>query len=353
MAENIRIDSHKLIYHPEVVARWMKGENIYPIELEITLTGACNHRCIFCAYAYRKYNSDRLDTELLLDNLREVSSKGVRSVVYAGDGEPLLHKDAPDIINKTKEFGLDVAMSTNGVLFTPEISKECLKSLTWMRFSTAGIKEDTYSKIHRGKSEDLQKVLFNMNAAVECKKKNQLKTTIGVQLLLLPENKEEVVQMTKEMKRIGVDYFTIKPFSHNPQNEHLIQVDYKEMMEIEKEIKNLETEDFKIYFRAHTMKKLEQSRCYTRCWALPFMVYIDEKGSVYPCGRISGRVEFQYGNLYERSFCEIWESEQKREAFHKLFCMDLDENCGKVCRMDEMNRYLNELKHPSEHVNFI
>lgn len=38
MAENIRMDLHKLIYHPDVVARWLKGENIYPIELEIGLS---------------------------------------------------------------------------------------------------------------------------------------------------------------------------------------------------------------------------------------------------------------------------------------------------------------------------
>lgn len=353
MADNIRMDSHKLIYHPEVVARWMKGENIYPIELEIALTGSCNHRCIFCAYAYRKYNPDRFDTILLLNNLREVSSKGVKSVVYAGDGEPLLHRDAPEIINKTKEYGLDVALSTNGVLFTPEVSKECLKSLTWMRFSVAGIKEDTYRKIHQSQPKDLSKVLSNMQAAVECKKSNQLKSTIGVQLLLLPENKDEIVQMAKEMKRIGVDYFTVKPFAHNPQNQHLIQADYREMMELRKEIKDLEREDFKIYFREHSMKKLEQSRCYGHCWALPFMVYIDEKGSVFPCERILGRKEFQYGNLYEKSFCEIWESEQKKIAFQKLFQMNLDENCGTLCRMDEMNRYLDELKNPGEHVNFI
>ena len=42
MKENIRMDSHKLIYHPDVVARWKAGENIYPIEMEVGLTNACN-----------------------------------------------------------------------------------------------------------------------------------------------------------------------------------------------------------------------------------------------------------------------------------------------------------------------
>ena len=33
--------------------------------------------------------------------------------------------------------------------------------------------------------------------------------------------------------------------------------------------------------------------------------------------------------------------------------MDLEKNCRELCRLDEMNRYLSELKNPGEHVNFI
>ena len=40
MAENIRIDSHKLIYHPCEVAKWLNGERVYPIEIEVGLSGA-------------------------------------------------------------------------------------------------------------------------------------------------------------------------------------------------------------------------------------------------------------------------------------------------------------------------
>ena len=112
MADKIRMDSHKLIYHPEVVTRWLKGENIYPIELEIGLTNACNHRCIFCAVDYTGYQPDRIDSKILINNLEILSQKGVKSIIYAGEGEPLLHKEAPDIINQTKHLGIDTAVST-------------------------------------------------------------------------------------------------------------------------------------------------------------------------------------------------------------------------------------------------
>ena len=58
MADKIRMDSHKLIYHPERVAAWKRGENIYPIELEIGLTNACNHRCIFLRSGLYRLQTD-------------------------------------------------------------------------------------------------------------------------------------------------------------------------------------------------------------------------------------------------------------------------------------------------------
>ncbi|MCI9531206.1 MAG: radical SAM protein [Lachnospiraceae bacterium] len=353
MENNIRMDSHKLIYHPHRVSGWMKGENIYPIELEIGLTNACNHRCIFCAVDYTGYKPEMMDAGMLKTRLAEFAQKGVKSIIYAGEGEPLLNKNAVEIINRTKRSGIDVALSTNGVLLTPEISKECLASLAWIRFSTAGITDASYGKIHQCKKGDLQIVLHNMQGAVHVKKEQGLSTTLGVQLLLLPDNKDEVVSMAKELKKIGVDYFTVKPFSQHPQSGNILQVDYQEMLEVEEELREIEEEDFKIYFRAHSMHKLACKRGYTQCLALPFMVYIDAKGNLWPCIVFMGNKEFSYGNLYEESLEEIWEGDRRKKLMQYFSKMDLESNCRELCRLDEMNKYLSELKYPGGHVNFI
>ena len=353
MVENIRMDSHKLIYHPDEVARWMRGENIYPIEAEIGLTNACNHRCIFCAVDYTGYKPNRIECEVLIKNLKEMASSGVKSIIYAGEGEPLLHKDAPDIINQTKKFKIDAAMSTNGVLLTSDISRYCLKSLTWVRFSVGGITDETYDKVQRGKCGDLSKVLLNMEEAVKVKREQHLHTTLGVQLLLLPDNKHEILEMGKRLREIGVDYFTIKPFSQHPQSQHILQVDYKEMLELENKVKELQTEKYKIYFRAHSMQKLECKRTYKHCWALPFMVYIDARGNLWPCIVFMGKDDLKYGNINEESFIDIWEGQHRKQIMEYFMQMDLEKNCRELCRLDEMNRYLNELRNPGEHVNFI
>lgn len=353
MAEDIRMDSHKLIYHPDVVARWMKGENIYPVEIEISPSGACNHRCVFCAVDYIGYEPAFLDKRTILRDISHMSEKGLKSVICSGEGEPLLNKDMLDIANGIKACSVDVAMSTNGVLFTKEKARECLDAFTWIRFSIASMEKVSYDKIQRGKKEDLCKVKENLEEAVRVKKDGNLKTTLGVQCLLLPDNMEHLPDMAGQLREIGVDYLTVKPYSQHLHSENTFQIDYEAMLELEQELKEYETEKFSVYFRANAMRKMHHEKCYRQCYGLPFMTHIDAKGNVWPCVAHIGTEEFCYGNIYEKTFEEIWEGKKREEIIEKLNGLDINKVCREACRLDEINKYLDELKHPGEHVNFI
>lgn len=353
MADNIRMDSHKLIYHPEAVARWLKGENIYPIEIEISPSGACNHRCVFCAVDYIGYRPDFLDKDVILRDISQMSGKGLKSVICSGEGEPLLNRDMPDIANGIRACGVDVAMSTNGVLFTRDKIEECLGAFTWIRFSVASMEETSYNKIQRGKAGDLERVKTNLAEAVRVKRDRGLETTLGVQCLLLPENMPQLVDMAKQLKEIGVDYLTIKPYSRHLHSGNVFQIDYDSMLDLEREIRQHATEDFAVYFRANAMKKMHREKNYSQCHGLPFMAHIDTKGNVWPCVAHIGTEEFCYGNIYQQSFGEIWEGAGRREAVRRLNALDIHKVCREACRLDEINQYLDELKHPGEHVNFI
>lgn len=124
--DRFRIDSHKLIYHVERVNDWLKGIDIYPVYIEISPTGHCNHRCIYCALDFMEYRPASLDRGILKKRLYEMGSRGVKSVMYAGEGEPFLHKDISGIICDTKKAGIDVAVTTNAVLFTKKLADETL-----------------------------------------------------------------------------------------------------------------------------------------------------------------------------------------------------------------------------------
>ncbi len=353
MADNIRIDSHKLIYHPEAVAKWLKGECIYPIEIEISPSGACNLRCVFCAVDYLGYKANFLDKDIVLRDVGFAHKHGLKSVICSGEGEPLLNKHLPEMVNGIKDIGVDVAMSSNGALFTKEFAEECLKSFTWIRFSIAALEESAYYEIQKAAPGDLERVKKNLADAVEVKKKNGYRTTLGVQCLLLPGNKDQLPQMASELSKIGVDYLTVKPFSQHLHSENHWDVDYQEMGVLEKELKKYETNEFVIYFRADAMQRVHHEKHYKKCLGLPFMTHIDALGNVWPCIAHIGVEEYKYGNINENTFEDIWNGERRRTVNEKLWTTDINKVCREACRLDKINQYLDELKHPGDHVNFI
>ncbi|MFZ5644534.1 MAG: radical SAM protein [Bacillota bacterium] len=354
MSDEFRIDTHKLIFHPTRVSEWLQGKNIYPIYVEIAPSGNCNHRCMFCALDYLEYKPIFLDKELLLRNLQEMAGRGVKSVMYAGEGEPLLNKNTPDIIRQTRLLGIDVAMTTNGVLFSKEVAEECLGSCTWVRFSVNAGTSGTYHEVHRGRPEDFERVLTNLGNAVEVKRKKGLKTTIGVQMLLIPQNFHEAVSMGKILKEIGVDYFSIKPFSQHPKSICTIDPSFKyeDHLEIEQQLGELSNDTFRIVFRSNAMRKLKLSRSYRRCLGLPFWAYIDANARVWACSAYLGDEKFCYGSLKEENFMGIWEGERRSKILAWVKNMDVTD-CREICRLDEINAYLHQLKNPGGHVNFI
>lgn len=350
-----RIDSHKLIYHIDRLKSWLDGENIYPIYIEIGPSGACNQRCSFCAFDYLKYNEQFIDTNALLRFLTDAARLGVKSIMYAGEGEPLLHKDIKRIINHTKKAGIDVALTTNGVLLDEDFYKSCLDSLTWVRVSLNAGTPKTYSKIHRTPPEDFERVLHNITEAVKLKNHNNNNCTVGVQFLLLPDNYKEVTKLAKRLKEIEADYLVVKPYSQHPMSKNKLKgpFTYSDYTYLNDELQKLSDNDFKVIFRINTMRKLKEKRPYKCCLGLPFWAYIDSDANVYACSAFLGDERFIYGNIERQSFEEIWNSDKRKRIIKMMESQWNIDDCRQVCRLDEINRYLWELKNPPLHVNFI
>ncbi len=346
----IDIDSHKLMYHPERVAEWKEKGDCYPIYIEIGLTNVCNHKCIFCGLDWAR-GKNILSTETVFKLLNDMNGK-VKSICYSGAGEPLLHPDFPAIIRKTKESGIDISFSTNTVLFTEEIAKKTLPYTSWIRFSVDSACSDTHSKIHGTQKEDFARILENLKNAVKIKKENNYKTTLGVQFLLIEENANELLDFIRLMKEIGVDNVQIKPYSQNPNSINKMNIDYNKFAKLEEEAKKLSTKDFKVFFRTTRIERVSEEQDYPVCHGLPFFAIINEKGNVTPCHMYYDTKDFIYGNIYEKSFSQIWKSPERQEVLKKIQEKGIHE-CKKGCRLDLINSYLHRIKNPYAHDNFV
>lgn len=356
MADSYRIDSHKLLYHPKRVSSWLDGENIYPIYMEISPSGTCNHRCIFCALDFMGYQKRFLDTNVLKERLTEMAGLGLKSVMYAGEGEPFLHKDMVEIVRHGKSVGIDQAFTTNATLMTPDISEQILDVTSWIKVSCNAGTPESYAKIHRTKAAHFDRVISNLRAAVEIRNKNGLGCTLGMQILLLPETQHEVRDLAHLARDIGLDYLVVKPYSQHPQSQcdGYKDIDYSNLEALAVELEKIKTDTFQPILRMNTIKKWQdKDKPYTRCLGLPFWSYLDAGGNIWGCSMFLGEEQFNYGNINEQTFKDIWCGAKRLSALQD-FTKNFDPSqCRINCRIDEINRYLWELKHPSAHVNFI
>jgi radical SAM protein with 4Fe4S-binding SPASM domain len=354
--DKYRIDSHKLLYHPERVSRWLKGETIYPIYMEVSPTGSCNHRCTYCGLDFMEYQNRSLDTTLFKERLTEMGKLGLKSIMYAGEGEPFLHKDIGEIIRHTKASDIDVGVTTNAALLKSSLADEILAHVEWIKVSINGGNSETYAAVHRCKPAEFDTVIKNMRYASQIKAAKGYKCALGMQIVLLPENKDSVLELARIARDIGMNYLVIKPYSQHPQSltRKYEDIKYSDFLSLSDELKKYGTNDFNVIFRLKTMKKWDEAeRVYKNCNALPFWSYIDSGGNVWGCSVFLGDQRFAYGNIYEHTYQEIWEG-AAREKSLRWSENELDTSqCRVNCRMDEVNRYLWELKSPMEHVNFI
>lgn len=334
----------------------MSGELIYPLYMEISPSGGCNHRCTFCAFDYLGYEKRFLDTTLLKERLSEMGRLGVKSIMCGGEGEPLLHPEIHLLVAHGTSSGIDMAVTSNGVLFDEKKAEAMLPHMKWIKFSINAGNRENYARIHGTKASDFDRVMNNITTAAETKRKKDLGCTIGMQMLLLPENRNDILPFVKQARDTGADYAVIKPFSQHLKSKKKFEAGlvYENDLALRDRLLEYNSHDFRIIFRDGAMKKWdEKNRPYGQCLGLPFWCYVDSKGNVWACSSYLGQDRFCFGNILKMTFQEVWEG-KKRKAFVHWMGGGLDvEKCRMNCRMDEINRYLWELTHPGEHVNFI
>ncbi len=346
-------DNQKLMYHPERVAEWLAvGCTTGPVYTELELSNRCNCKCIFCGVDHQvNVGGEIMGRDLagkVIDGLAEL---GNRSVMICGHGEPLLNPDVVAIV-RLAAARMSVSMTTNGVALTAA-KLPLIDDLEWIRFSVNGVGPENYAMIHTTSTEVFARVMANIGAAVSRKVGQNLPVTIGTQLVLLPENEASVVDLAVRVKELGVDYFSVKPYSQHPLSKNRRQIEYQQLLRLEEQLRPLEDSGFKVIFRSAAMRRVGVVKAYGRCGGIHFISFISASGEVWACNVFAGDRRFSTGNVQEESLPEIWHGARRREVV-AFVENDLDLNqCRDLCRMEACNRYLWRLGHPRAHDNFI
>lgn len=362
--DNLHIDTHKLIFHPARILQWQEAgddwhlaKSIYPLYMELSPFGGCNHRCRFCALDFVGYKARSLKIEMLRQRLPEIGKLGIKSIMFGGEGEPLLHPDINEMITLASQADIDTALTSNGVKLHLDFLEKSLPLLRWIKISLNAGTANTYSQIHGCAPADFETVIHNLKQAVQLKQATAADCTLGAQILLLPETMAELPTLATICRdEIGLDYLVVKPFSQNPLSvSHCYEdINYQHLLHLADEMSSFSTPEFRLIFRAQTMARHDSQKTYKHCYATPnFWAYLMTNGDIYSCSAYLTDDRFRLGNLYEQSFQDIWEGPKRQENFHLMRQHFDPGNCRPNCRMDAINHYLWQLANPHPHVNFI
>lgn len=353
------MDGHKLLWHLDRVAAWQAGELIAPIYVEISPVSFCNHRCLFCGLDFAQGERISLNTAATCCSLQEMAQRGVKSIMFAGEGEPLLHPGLPEMVAVAKESGLDVSITTNGSLGTAEIWQSVIPRLTWLRFSVDAGSPEVFAKVHGVGSAAFEKTVESIRQALAMRDAMGSNCTIGVQFLLIRDNLADLEPAIQLFGAMGVDYLSLKPYSEHPQmlNKSDFTYDAEAIARIDATVEQYRGAFPKtaiIFRKAATNAYASGSAAFNHCHALPFWGYISSRGDFYTCSVFLNDKRFTVGNIGSETMQEILSGMRRQSSVaYGREELVIGHECRVNCRMARINEFLELLTSQPQHVNFI
>ena len=322
-----------------------------PITASLAITSRCNSNCMYCSFR-SGLSKNKIDIELntiirIIDELAEV---GVKVLTLTG-GEPLLRKDLTEACLYAKGKGINVCITTNGLLLTEDIAiqlNDCGVSNLVMSLDSL---DDAVYSLHRGVSNN--KVLESLSILDFF---SQLKDDnySAVTFVMSKKNYKELPNFIRAIRQEGKKILVnIQPYHKPPTIEHIPQktIDnatkaefeiYESLLAAENELRPSEADRdglVAVIEELVAMKKewypINNSDYYLRsipdflidnklpegiCAAGFSGIYIRENLDVLPCWQLQ-----KIGNLSSDNTVDLWFSKKYAQARNEM----LRRNCCK------------------------
>jgi len=114
-----------------------------PLLCNYYLTYRCNAECKFCDIWQKPSIYAKL--EQVQQNLTDLKRLGVQFIDFTG-GEPLLHRDLPEILSLAKKLGFFTSITTNMLLY-PKLAKSLAGKVDLLHFSLDSIIPEKHDEI--------------------------------------------------------------------------------------------------------------------------------------------------------------------------------------------------------------
>ena len=290
-----------------------------PFSLHVFPSYYCNFHCSYCLHnlSPEKLQKRHFKKELLridhykkaIDGIKEFPDK-LKTIIFAGHGEPLIHKDIAEMVKYANEAKVSnrTEIVTNASLLTKEMADNLIAAdLSLLRVSLQGVTDEMYRKVG-GTDYPVSSLVNNIKYFYEHRKH----TMIHVKVINIGLNNENEKELFYDLFSPICDEATIEfliPFIN--------EIDHTSI-----------TDDL-------SKCKLGHSQSTSKICSMPFyMLALEPNGNIVPC--CASVVPYVYGNIQRNNLKEIWDSKERND-FLCLQLTDLTQN--KICKECSVPKY--------------
>lgn len=285
-----------------------------PRVVQLEPTTKCNFDCITCTR--KSLPKSRLNRDLTVQDFHAILGRvpTLKVVKLQGLGEPLMNQHIWEILEYGKRRGIKFLTTINGSLLNPPNIGKLLKYFDSICISIDSINPETFEYIRRGaKYED---IINNLKLLVENKRKFKAATEVGVNFVASHLNYHEIPDLCRLGSKLGLNFIYIvevENWATPEEKEYHQQLEFiREARKVKRKIRRLILDarrkygKLPIFHGDSNRRKPKCSWCFSKC-------FITVDGYVTPCCiRMNPKV-FNFGNIFEEKFNNIWNGEKMRK----------------------------------------
>ncbi len=306
-----------------------------PVEARIDLTLKCNLNCVWCNSAVYRKCGDELEMGFMYKLIDFLAAWGVKSICWAGGGEPTMHRFFGGFLKYAAEKGLVNGLLSNGTHDMEYVHRGVGKYTRWAGISVDAGTAETYKKL-KGK-DYFGRVLYNLGVIVE----SSVNCSVGYKFLIHPLNQGEIFTACERAKKAGVNDFIVRPMDtmHQGMKSHKTKVDefdQKSIFEQFEECHKLATDSFNVFTVMHKFNPdFTHSKPFSQCYGAPLKVHIAPNGNVYFCDDQFYRPKYCLGSCIKDPYhiINMW----GKENYNKLLYGDTPKKCKTRCCIGDYN----------------
>ncbi|MDO9153381.1 MAG: radical SAM/SPASM domain-containing protein [Paludibacter sp.] len=271
------------------------NKKLFPAFVSVEPNNFCQLHCPECPVGIRTIGKTNRISENIFKKTIDELKKKLLHVIFYFQGEPLLNKNLPTMIEYAHKAGIFTSTSTNAQALTLNNAKEIVASgLDKIIISMDGATQGVYEKYRIGGS--LQKAIDGVGFINQWKKQLHSPTPwVEIQFIVFKTNEHQLDEMKLLAKELKADKLVFKTAQlYDFENGHEL------MTSIHK---------YSRYKKTKTDKYEIKNTLKNRCWRLWSGAVISAEEDVLPCC-FDKEAEFSFGNLKENSFQTIWHNEK-------------------------------------------